>query len=327
MPGRIKLANLPTKIEKLERLSAQLGGPEIYIKRDDQTGSEISGNKIRKLEYSLREAINLGRDTLITCGGIQSNHCRSTAAAAAKLGLKAVLVLRGTEPAEAEGNLLLDKLLGADVRWITAQQYANHRAEIMETIKSELIQQGHQPYIIPEGASNGIGAFGYYNALEEIMAQEQELGITFGGIVVAVGSGSTYAGLLLAKKRLGTDHEIIGFNVCDDEAYFKRAIGKVLTESGHYLDQPLPFSPEEIRIIDGYVGRGYALSRPEEREFIRRLAGLEGIILDPVYTGKAFYGLSREIKKGTFNHLQNILFIHTGGLYGLFPQGREFEFH
>ena len=326
IPERILLANLPTKIEKLERVSAQLQGPSIYIKRDDQTGTEFAGNKIRKLEYCIREAIDQGCDTLITCGGIQSNHCRATAAAAAKLGLKAIVVLRGQDPDTYEGNLLLDHLLGAEVRWISSDDYRDHRMDIMKTIADEVAVKGQQAYVIPEGASSGIGAFGYFSALQEIVQQEQELGISFDAIVVAVGSGGTHGGLLLAQQLLATSHRIIGINVCDDEDYFKKAIAKVIAESAQYIDQPVNIPTEAIEIIDGYVGKGYAQSQPQELQCIKDLASLEGVILDPVYTGKAFYGLLEEIRKGTFQNLHNILFIHTGGLYGLFPHGTSFEF-
>lgn len=326
IPERIILANLPTKIEKLERISAQLQGPSIYIKRDDQTGTELSGNKIRKLEYCIREAIDQGCDTLITCGGIQSNHCRATAAAAAKLGLKAIVVLRGHDPDTYEGNLLLDHLLGAEVRWISSEDYRDHRMDIMHTIADEVSAKGQQAYVIPEGASSGIGAFGYFSALQEIVQQEQELGISFDAVIVAVGSGGTHGGLLLAQQLLPTSHRIIGINVCDDEDYFIKAITTVIEESAHYLDQPVTIPTEAIEIIDGYVGKGYAQSQPQELQCIKDLASLEGVILDPVYTGKAFYGLVEEIRKGTFQDLQNILFIHTGGLYGLFPHSASFEF-
>lgn len=326
IPERIILANLPTKIEKLERISAQLQGPSIYIKRDDQTGTELSGNKIRKLEYCIREAIDQGCDTLITCGGIQSNHCRATAAAAAKLGLKAIVVLRGHDPDTYEGNLLLDHLLGAEVRWISSEDYRDHRMDIMHTIADEVSAKGQQAYVIPEGASSGIGAFGYFSALQEIVQQEQELGISFDAVIVAVGSGGTHGGLLLAQQLLPTSHRIIGINVCDDEDYFKKAITTVIEESAHYLDQSVTIPTEAIEIIDGYVGKGYAQSQPQELQCIKDLASLEGVILDPVYTGKAFYGLVEEIRKGTFQDLQNILFIHTGGLYGLFPHSASFEF-
>lgn len=325
IPEKIDIANLPTKIEKLEKLSQKLGGPNIYIKRDDQTGSEISGNKIRKLEFSIKEAIDQGCDTLITCGGIQSNHCRATAAVAAKLSLKSCLVLKGSSDVECDGNLFLDKLLGAEIHFITPDEYKDRRMEIMEQIKIEMKEKGFKPYIIPEGASNGIGSFGYYKAMEEIMAQEKELGVHFDGIVIATGSGGTYSGLLLASKILNYTGQVYGVNVCDNEELFKSRIYEILNESTNYLNVNLSFSKDEIHIIDGYVGKGYALSRKEELEFIHEFAKLEGIILDPVYTGKAMYGLTEEIKKGSFSQYKNLLFIHTGGIFGIFPGKNLFE--
>lgn len=326
IPNRIKLANLPTKIEKLERLTKLIGGPEIYIKRDDYTGTEVSGNKVRKLEFSIKEAVDMGCNYLITCGGIQSNHARATVAVAVKMGMKAGLVLRGNEDIELDGNLLLNKLLGADIRFITPEDYRNRRMEIMEELKREMKLKSFKPYIIPEGASNGIGSFGYFNAMEEILVQEKEMGIHFDGIFIAVGSGGTHAGLLLGSKIFSSRAQIYGINVCDDEKYFKNRIHEILIESNEYLDTDIQFDKSEINIIDGYVGRGYALSSPVELNFIKEFAMLEGIILDPVYTGKAMYGLIEEIKSGRFKEFKNILFIHTGGLFGVFPQKNLFDF-
>jgi D-cysteine desulfhydrase len=326
IPEKLNIANLPTRIEKLERLTEELGGPNIFIKRDDETGTEISGNKIRKLEFSVKEAVNQGCNLLITCGGIQSNHCRATAAIAAKLGLKSSLVLRGSGDENYDGNLFLNKLLGADVKFITPEEYTNKRMEIMDELKSEYQSKGLNPYIIPEGASNGIGTFGYFNTMKEIITQEKNMNIHFDKIVIAVGSGGTYAGLLLGSKLLNHNCEIHGINISNDEQYFKDRIYDILNESMNYLNVNLSFSKEEIHIIHGYVGRGYALSNEENLRFIHHLAKLEGIILDPVYTGKAMYGLTEEIKKGTFKKGENVLFIHTGGLFGLYPQRDLFAF-
>ncbi len=315
LPKSIQLANLPTKIEKLERLSQELG-QQIYIKRDDQTGTEISGNKVRKLEFAVQEALDNGCDYLITCGGIQSNHARATAAVAAKLHIGSYLVLRGKEDAEVEGNLFLDKMLGAKIKLITAEEYKNHRMDIMEEIKDQLSKEGHKAYILPEGASNGIGSFGYYKAMEEILEQEKELGIKFDAIVTAVGSGGTYAGLYYANHIKKNDAMIYGVNVSADGEYFRNIVLGLLREISKYTGQEINVNKEEINILDGYVGKGYALSQPNEIEFIYKLAKKEGIILDPVYTGKAMYGLVEEINKGTFRNHKNILFIHTGGIFG-----------
>lgn len=327
IPDRIKLANLPTKIEKLDRLSKLTYGPDIYIKRDDYTGTELSGNKVRKLEFSIKEALDMGCDYLITCGGIQSNHARATVAAAVKMGMKAGLVLRGKEGTEIDGNLFINKLLGADIKFITPEDYKNRRMEIMQELKKEMEIKGFKPYIIPEGASNGIGSFGYFHAMEEILAQEKDMGIHFDGIFIAVGSGGTHAGLLLGSNILRSRAQIYGINVSDDAEYFKNRIHEILIESNKYLDIEIQFDKSEINVIDGYVGRGYALSSQVELNFIYEFAKLEGIILDPVYTGKGMYGLTEELKKGRFKDFKNILFIHTGGLLGLFPQKNLFDFN
>lgn len=326
MQKKLSLANFPTKIEKLEKISNE-SGVNIYIKRDDQTGSEISGNKIRKLEYSIYEALENGCDTLITCGGIQSNHARATAAAGIKLGMRAILVLRSDETPEMEGNYFLDKVIGADVRIISSDDYRERRMEIMQKIKAESDAEGHKAYIIPEGASNGIGSLGYYSAMKEIKEQEKELGIKFDRIVAAVGSGGTYAGLCMGNAEFfNGEKKITGFNVCDDAEFFKKRSEEIIEEAQKYLDKSIIIKAEEMDIIDGYVGIGYAQSRDEELEFIQKTAKKEGVIFDPVYTGKAMYGMMNEIEKGTFAKGENVLFIHTGGLFGIFSKRDQFKF-
>ncbi|WP_300359339.1 D-cysteine desulfhydrase family protein [Fusobacterium sp.] len=323
---KLKLGNFPTKIERLEKLSTMLK-EHIFIKRDDQTGTEISGNKIRKLEYSINEAINNDCDTLITCGGIQSNHARATAAAGIKLGLKSILVLKSDDKPEVEGNYLLDRIMGADVRIISSEDYKNRRQEIMEEIVEELKEKGRKGYIIPEGASNGIGTFGYVNCFNEILEQEKELGITFDTIVATVGSGGTFAGLYLGNKITGSNKKIVGINITDTAEIFKDRVCSILEEAKTYIPhKDFEITKEDMCIIDGYVGDGYAISRTEELEFICDFAEAEGIILDPVYTGKAMRGLYSELKKGTLSDSNNILFIHTGGLFGLFSKKGQFGF-
>lgn len=323
---KLKLGNFPTRIERLEKFST-IVKEHVYIKRDDQTGTEFSGNKIRKLEYSINEAINNDCDTLITCGGIQSNHARATAAAGIKLGLKSVLVLRSDEKPELEGNYLIDKIMGADVRIISSEDYRERRQEIMENILKELEAKGRKGYIIPEGASNGIGTFGYLACFKEILEQEKEHGIIFDTIVTAVGSGGTFAGLYLGNKLTDSGKKIVGINVCDTAEYFKEKVSEILEEVKTYIpDTEFEISKDDMCIIDGYVGDGYAVSRTEELDFICDFAEAEGIILDPVYTGKAMRGLYTEIKKGTFKDSKNILFIHTGGLFGLFSKREQFGF-
>ena len=323
---KLRLGNFPTRIERLEKFST-IVKEHVYIKRDDQTGTEFSGNKIRKLEYSINEAINNDCDTLITCGGIQSNHARATAAAGIKLGLKSVLVLRSDEKPELEGNYLIDKIMGADVRIISSEDYRERRQEIMENILKELEAKGRKGYIIPEGASNGIGTFGYLACFNEILEQEKEHGIVFDTIVTAIGSGGTFAGLYLGNKLTNSGKKIVGINVCDTAEYFKERVSEILKEVKTYIpDTEFEISKDDMCIIYGYVGDGYAVSRTEELDFICDFAEAEGIVLDPVYTGKAMRGLYTEIKKGTFKDSKNILFIHTGGLFGLFSKRDQFGF-
>lgn len=333
--NKLSLANTPTKIEKLTRLSDLLNS-NIFIKRDDQTGSEYSGNKIRKLEYSIKEALDQGCDFLITCGGIQSNHCRATVAAAVKLGLNSAVLLRISDTPELEGNYFLDKLMGADVHFCTREEYSNSRTEIMEKLAAQYKEQGYKPYIIPEGASNGIGTMGYYSAMKEIVEQEKQLGINFDTIIVACGSGGTVAGLNVANKVHNYGKRIVGMCVCDDNWYFQTRIAEMSNVCLEYLVKfgeisteeasKQQFTPEEIEMNDKYVGIGYALSRPEELEFINKIASLEGVVFDPVYTGKGLYGVWNELQEGgNLNTSKNILFIHTGGLFGLFPVSKSFD--
>jgi len=323
-PKKLNLAQTPTPIQKLERLSESLGGPTLYIKRDDLTGSGLSGNKVRKLEFTLYEALQEGADTVITCGGIGSNHARATAVAARQLGLTPVLVLRGKPGDYPDGNLLLDSLLGAELKFISREDYSNSRDEIMRELADRLEAEGHHAYVIPEGASNAIGAWGYANAFGEVLQQIAERRLEIDAIVFAVGSGGTQAGLLIGRSASGWDGEILGVNVCDDEAFFKQRIGHILDNFQQKYSTPLSVSENDIHLIDGYVGRGYALNRPEELQIIKEVAQLEGIFLDPTYTGKAMFGLMDQIKKGRFKKGQHVLFIHTGGIFGLFPKRQMF---
>lgn len=324
---KLTLANLPTKIEKLERLSEEFG-TNLYIKRDDHTGSEISGNKVRKLEYLAKDAQDNGYNLLITCGGIQSNHCRATVAVATKLGMKSAVLLRISEQPPVVGNYFLDKLMGADVKFCTRPEYSSSRAEIMEAMAEEYRKQGYKPYVIPEGASNELGTLGYYNCMNEIVAQEKEMGITFDTVVVATGSGGTAAGLYLANELHGYGKRVVSMAVCDDVAYFTEIIDRISNGAKAYLPEykDAQLNKENIEVIDKYVGLGYAISRPEELEFIKHVARTEAVVLDPVYTGKAMYGVYNELKEGgALVGSKNILFIHTGGMFGLFPVSEQFE--
>ncbi len=323
LPKKLTLANLPTKIEMLERVSKELGFVNIYLKRDDQTGTEVSGNKVRKLEYAVAEAIDGGCNALITCGAVQSNHARATAAVAAKLGLECHLILRGSDEDVYEGNYFLDGLFGAKIDIVSNDDF-NNIDLLLKNKQEELTRQGKKSYILPIGASNGIGGFGYNNALNEILIQEKEMNIHFDAIVTTVGSAGTFAGLLYGNSLANNDAIVYGINISSDKSYFMDETKKIIAEMNAYTGQNLELSSDEISIIDGYAGKGYGLSTKEEIDFIKYIAGLEGVALDPVYTGKAFYGLYQEIKKGTFAHHKNILFIHTGGIFGWKSEQRTF---
>lgn len=340
---KINIANLPTKIQKLQRLSKELNA-NIYIKRDDQTGSEFSGNKVRKLEYVAADALKKGANMLITCGGIQSNHCRATVSVATALGIKSAVLLRISEKPHVLGNYFLDKLMGADIKFCNGDEYREHRTDIMNNMAKEYEKQGFIPYIIPEGASDEIGTLGYYNCLKEIVKQEKKLNLKFDTIVVATGSGGTYSGLFLANEIHKFGKRIVGMTVCDDSTYFTNIVKDIAQKAINHLPtsekfknngSPVKLNFNNIEFNDKYVGIGYALSRPEELEFIKKIARMEGLVLDPVYTGKAMYGLYNELQKGgtltknkkgeEYKREQNILFIHTGGLFGLFPVSETFD--
>lgn len=327
-PPRIDLARLPTPVQLLRRLGQQLG-VELYIKRDDLTGAALSGNKIRKLEFVMAEALSQNADTVITCGGAQSNHCRATALAAARLGLGCRLLLRTPEPAKPpppEGNILLDRLAGAAIVWITPAEY-KHRDALMQHEAELLRKADRRPYIIPEGASNALGAWGYIRAAEELVTDIA--GLPGGSrrpvtILHATGSGGTAAGLILGARLHGLKARVASINVCDDRNYFVSVIGDICERAIAAYKLKLPFNAErDIDIIDGYVGRGYALSRPEELAVIGAAARTEGVILDPVYTGKAFFGMIEELRRNPGCFGERIIFIHTGGIFGLFPAALE----
>ena len=327
-PPQINLAKLPTTIQPLRRLSERYG-VELYVKRDDQSGIALSGNKIRKLEFVLADALAQKADTVITCGGAQSNHCRATAIAAAILGLNCRLLLRTPDPSNPpplEGNILLDRMAGADIIWVTPDEY-KQRDELMDSEAASLKASGRRAYAIPEGASNALGALGYVRAMEELV---NDISTTLGGgnrpctIINAAGSGGTSAGLILGAKIFDVNARIAGVNVCDDREYFVRAIGDICEQAiaDYHLD--VDFNRRrDVEIIDGYVGLGYALSQPEELELICEVARTEGIFLDPVYTGKAFFGMIQELKRDPKCLGERIIFVHTGGIFGLFPKASQ----
>jgi D-cysteine desulfhydrase len=326
-PERIPLARTPTPLDRADRTSAALG-VELYFKRDDLTGAELTGNKVRKLEFLFADARALEADTVITCGGEQSNHCRATALAATRLGLRSHVLLRTAHPARppaATGNILLDRMAGAEVQWITPADYAR-RAELMTGLAAQLTSAGRRPYVIPEGGSNAVGAWGYLRAAAELDADLAALPPCPTTVVYACGSGGTGAGLVLGAALLGWNERgirVCGVNVCDDRDYFVRAIQQICRDFEARYRLGAAVSEADIDIADGHVGLGYARSRPEELRSIVELARREALILDPVYTGKAFHGLLGELERDRARFGQRVIFLHTGGIFGLFPAAEQ----
>lgn len=322
-PPRVVLANTPTRGHWL-RYGRELG-IKVWLKRDDQTGSELSGNKVRKLEYLMAEAVAQEATHVITCGGEQSNHARATALAAAQLGLRSILILRTDDPARPPaptGNILLDRLVGAELRWISRPAW-RERNRLLAEEAERVRAAGGRPYVIPEGGSNALGAWGYIRAIHEL-AEDLE-GIAAPDhpvtIVYACGSGGTGAGLVLGAKLLGLAARgirVAGVNVCDDRAYFLDVIGRICADAEERWQLPVHVDQSDIELVDGHVGLGYAKSRPEELATIRDVCRSDGVVLDPVYTGKAFHGVVTELRRDPARFGAAVAFIHTGGMYGLF---------
>ncbi|HHH42381.1 MAG TPA: D-cysteine desulfhydrase family protein [Chloroflexi bacterium] len=313
---RVFIAHLPTPLEPLLRLTAELGGPQLWVKRDDQTGLATGGNKTRKLEFLVAHALARGADTLVTCGAAQSNHARQTAAAAARFGLACTLVLRGEEPPQAQGNLLLDRWLGAEVVWAGDAPLTERLEEVAEGLRAE----GRRPYVVPYGGSNPVGATGYVAAMEELLAQCARQGLHFDHIVLASSSGGTQTGLVVGARALGYTGRILGISVDLRADALRYTLAGLATATAKFLGLPLDFAPEDFDVEDGYLGGGYGVVSELEREAIRLVARTEGLLLDPVYTGRAFGGLLDLIRRGAFSPEERVLFWHTGGTAGLFAR-------
>jgi len=324
-PRRIDLACTPTPLQYMARASERWGrGHKLWVKRDDLTGSLLSGNKVRKLEFIAAHAIDNGYDTLVTCGGLQSNHCRATAFVGAQLGLKVHLILRGEEPAELDGNYLLDYLAGATVDCHNEKTYTRELDSLFEQVQADYAAKGHRALAIPTGGSDGIGAWGYVAACEELAQDFTTANIERAHIVCASGSGGTQAGLTAGVALLDLPATVWGINICDDEQYF---IDKVHSDIADWQKRYPGVSSFDFtaRVLDGYVGEGYAIADKPVFDLIVQLARLEGLVLDPVYTAKAFQGMVAEIAKGTFDGVEDIVFMHTGGTFGVFPQRDGFQ--
>src|SRR5438132_670736 len=284
---RVRLGHLPTPLHELPRLSKALGGPRLWVKRDDQTGLAIGGNKTRKLEFTVAEALRRGADTLVTLGAVQSNHARQTAAAAAACGLRCVIVLRGQAPLVANGNLLLDQLLGARI------VFSGDRAleQVGEEVAAAETAAGHRPYLIPVGASDEVGAAGFVAALEELKGQLDELRLRVDRVVFASSSFGTQAGLCVGAKALGFQAQLAGIAIDSTREELQAAVAGIAARLADRIGQPRSVAPEDVVGYDAYLGGGYAVLGQPEREAIQLAARHEGILLDPVYTGRAMAGL------------------------------------
>jgi D-cysteine desulfhydrase family pyridoxal phosphate-dependent enzyme len=309
---RIKIAQLPTPIEPLPRLGAELGGLRLLVKRDDQTGLALGGNKTRKLEYLMAEAQANGARSVLSTGAVQSNHCRQTAAAAARLGLSCTLVLAGDPPDAPSGNLLLDQLLGAKILYVTREQ----RDQRLQQAFEEAWSAGQRPYLVPYGGSNPTGAAAYAYALQELLQQE----LHPDWIVFASSSGGTQAGLVAGAHLLGYPGRILGISVDEPATVLQTRVAELASETAERLGKPRQFSSAEIMINDDYLGGGYGVLGPEEIEAIQLFARREGLLLDPVYTGRAAAGLIDLARMGFFKAGETVLFWHTGGTPALFAE-------
>jgi D-cysteine desulfhydrase family pyridoxal phosphate-dependent enzyme len=306
----IQFAHLPTPVESLPKLSRELGITSIMIKRDDQTGLAFGGNKTRKLEYLLGDAEERGARTLITRGAAQSNHCRQTAAAAARHGFDCCLVLTGENPNQLNGNLLLDKILGARLVWSRDQD----PEKVLETEYKNLQDQGKDPYLIPYGGSNEIGVFAYVEAMRELLDQETNLD----RIILATSSGGTQAGICLGAAIHGFDGEITGISVDLKSSTIQSKVASLVNQTSRWLGTKNRSSEQEIHVVDEFLGEGYGIVGQLELDAIQTFAKLEGILLDPVYTGRAAGGMIELIRKGMIKETERVLFWHTGGTPSLF---------
>ena len=321
---RQSLGFFPTPLIALSRLSKALDGPTIFMKRDDNTGLALGGNKTRKLEFIMGDALAQGADCVITAGAAQSNHCRQTAAAAASLGLDCHLVLGGEEPEQTCGNILLDKFFGSHIHWAGA----NRKGEDIPKIVEQLTKQGKKPYVIPYGGSNELGALAFVEAFKELESQRESMDVLFTHIVFASSSGATQAGLMLGKKILNSPAQIVGINIDKgetDKVLFDQYTVALANSTASLIGADHQFSETDLTLNSDYVGEGYGVVGTLENEAIAMTAQTEGILLDPVYTGRAMGGLIDMIRSGKIKKTDRVLFWHTGGAPALFAYSSDLD--
>ncbi len=322
---RVRLAHLPTPLEALPRLSEHLDGPNLYIKRDDCTGLATGGNKTRKLEFLMAEALQEKADTIITQGAVQSNHARQTAAAAARLGMGCELLFenRVQDPDDAylnSGNVLLDRLLGANMHHYPKATDMN---QAMSELAEELRRKGKRPYIIPGGGSNPVGALGYVNCALELLAQANDQGLVIDHLVHATGSTGTQAGLIVGLKAMHSGIPLLGIGVNAPKELQEENVYKLAVETADYVGATGCVQRDDVVANCDYVGEGYGITTDSMKEAVSLLARLEGILADPVYSGKGLAGMFDLIRKGYFRKGENVVFLHTGGSAGLFGYYRQ----
>lgn len=309
MNPRLRLGTLPTPVEPLPRLSARLGC-QLFVKRDDMTGIAFGGNKVRKLEFVLADAVAHGAKTIITVGAVQSNHCRITAALSAKLGLHCILVLSGSPPENPNGNLLLDYLLGTEIVWSTREQ----RDEMLKQTFDEAWAAGKRPFLIPLGASTPVGTLGYLEGFREFIQQ----GVEVDWIVVASSSAGTQAGLVLGAIQAGWNGRILGISIDHKASVLQDMVAELAMETADRMKYEVKISKEMIHVSADYLGDGYGFMGQSEKDAIQLFAREEGLFLDPVYTGRAAAGMLDLAANGFFKPHERILFWHTGGTPALF---------
>jgi L-cysteate sulfo-lyase len=324
---RISLAHLPTPFEHLPRLSKHLGGPDIYVKRDDCTGLGTGGNKTRKLEFLMADAVEKNADVVITQGAVQSNHARQTAAAACKLGMACELVFekRVTDADDAyrnSGNVFLDRLFGANIREVPKGSDMN---AAMEDVAEELRKRGKTPYIIPGGGSNAIGALGYIDCALEFIGQANHKGVVIDHVVHATGSAGTQAGLLVGLNASNSGIPLLGIGVNAPKDVQEERVWKLSEETAEFFGAPGCVAREDVIANCDYVGDGYGVPTPEMNEAVLMLARLEGLLFDPVYSGKGLAGMIDLVSSGHFSDTRSILFVHTGGVAGLFGYSAQLK--
>ena len=318
---RIRLANLPTPLEEMPRLSKLLGGPKIWIKRDDLTGLVFGGNKVRKLEFEIADAVKQRADVIVAGGVIQSNHALATTVAARKLGMKVVLLLRGKEPEEYAGNLLLDHIFGAEIRFIQSEWHES--VETTRKVVQELKEKGYNPYVAP--FSSPLSSVGYVNAVLELQKQAKRMNLKIDCLVHAAGSGGTQAGIVVGNKALEAGIDVIGIATESDDDWLLNTTTQMADKCASLLDLDLTIVKDDVKILYDYVGEGYGILDKKSQETIKFVAITEGIMLDPVYTVKAMAGLMDLVKKGHFKNHENIVFLHTGGIPAISAYKNEFR--